>query len=116
MARKRGGRGSGARASTASRLLLFSALAAAAAFAVLGGEYSTFDLLRQRRERARLEASVDSLQRLVDSLRTYRRRLRTDPALQERLAREEFGMVRGEKELLYRLAPAAVVDSARRRP
>ena len=106
MARKRGGRGGRAPASTTTRVVLLAALAGAATFAIVGGEYSTFDLLRQRKQRAQLEASVDSLQRLVDSLRTYRNRLRTDPGLQERLAREEFGMVRGEKEILYRLAPA----------
>ena len=76
-------------------------------FAVVGGEYSTFDLLRQRRERRGLVTAVDSLERVVDSLRSYKRRLETDPALQERLAREEFGMVRGDRELLYRLGAAA---------
>ena len=81
------------------------ALVGAAVFAVVGGEYSSFDLWRQRQERARLRSAVDSLRRVVDSLRTYERRVRTDPALQERLAREEFGMVRGNRELLYRLAP-----------
>jgi hypothetical protein len=29
--------------------------------------------------------------------------------LQERIAREEFGMVRGEKEILYRIAEDSVV-------
>ena len=100
-----GGRGRGTPRSAASRLILFAVLAAAAVFAVVGGEYSTFDLMRQKRERGRLERTVDSLQHVVDSLRAYRRRLQTDAALQERLAREEFGMVRGEKELLYRIAP-----------
>jgi cell division protein FtsB len=36
----------------------------------------------------------------------------TDPAVQERIAREEFGMVRGDKELLYRFTTA---DSTRSR-
>jgi cell division protein FtsB len=44
---------------------------------------------------------IDSLQRDVDSLKTLRRLIETDPATQERIAREEFGMVR-EKELLFR--------------
>ena len=73
-------------------------------FAVQGGEYGTRDLLRQRSRRARLVSTIDSLQRVVDSLRSYKRRLETDRALQERIAREEFGMVRGEKEILYRIA------------
>jgi hypothetical protein len=44
-------------------------------------------------------------------LKRYKHRLQTDPALQERIAREEFGMVRGNKELLYRFAEPA--DSTR---
>jgi len=40
----------------------------------------------------------------VDSLQRYKRRVETDPKLQERIAREEFGLVRGNKELLYRFA------------
>ena len=85
---------------------------AAAYFAVQGGEYSTTDLRAQRARRAALVAEVDTLARTVDSLRGLERRLRTDPALQERVAREEFGMVRGEKELLYRFADARVADPA----
>ncbi len=91
-----------------ARVAWGGAAAAAAAFAVQGGEYSTTDLRAQRARRAALLAEVDTLTRVVDSLRTLERRLRTDPVLQERVAREEFGMVRGDKELLYRFAePAA---------
>ena len=71
-------------------------------FALEGGEFGTSDLLRQRARKARLAAEIDSLDRVVDSLFQYRRRLETDAALQERIAREEFGMVRGSKEILYR--------------
>jgi cell division protein FtsB len=101
------------------RLLTFALLAGAAAFAVMGGEFSTIDLLRQGRERERLQRNIDSLGRIVDSLRKYERRLATDAGLQERIAREEFGMVRGNKELLYRFtepdtAAAAATKTARR--
>ncbi len=87
-----------------ARLVAGAAAASAAAFAVQGGEYSTTDLRAQRARRAALLAEVDTLSRVVDSLRALERRLRVDPVLQERVAREEFGMVRGEKELLYRFA------------
>ena len=80
---------------------------AALVFAVQGGEYGTRDLMRQRARRATLVATIDSLQHLVDSLRRYKTRVETDPVLQERIAREEFGLVRGNKELLYRLAEPA---------
>jgi hypothetical protein len=76
----------------------------AIAFAVEGGEYGTMDLLKQGERERRLRVEIDSLSRLVDSLARYKRRVETDPKLQERIAREEFGMVRGSKELLYRFA------------
>ena len=87
-----------------ARLLWSVIIVVALLFAVQGGEYSTLDLVRQRREHVRVLASLDSLTRVVDSLRRYRDRLLHDPKLQERVAREDFGMVRGTKELLYRFA------------
>ena len=86
------------------RLVIAAGVLAALAFAVQGGEYGTTDLWRQKQRRARLVRTNDSLVRVVDSLRRYKRRLETDPALQERIAREEFGLVRGNRELLYRFA------------
>ena len=72
-------------------------------FAIQGGEYGTTDLVRQYSARVRLVREIDSLARAVDSLRRHKQRVLTDPKTQERIAREEFGMVRG-KELLYRIA------------
>ena len=83
-------------------LLLF--LAGALYFAIQGGEYSTADVVRQFVAKRQVRAQVDSLQRLVDSMGKMLEAIETDPAVQERIAREEFGMVRGEKELLYRFA------------
>lgn len=74
-------------------------------FAVQGGEYGTLDLVRQYRKRTALERRLAALQREVDSLEAAKKRVLTDAATQERIAREEFGMVRGNKELLYRFAP-----------
>jgi cell division protein FtsB len=88
-------------------------IAAALVFAVQGGEYSTLDLLHQRRDRERLQAKLDTLVRVVDSLKRYRDQLQRDPKLQERIAREDFGMVRGTKELLYRFAEPRDTVAAR---
>ena len=77
--------------SLAKRVVFVIVGLAAAAFAVQGGEWGTIDLLSQRRRIARLEVDIDSLQHTVDSLKAYRKRLATDPVLQERIAREEFG-------------------------
>ncbi len=95
-----------------SRIALLFFLGGALYFAVQGGEYSTADIVRQFMAKRRLQAEVDSLQRLVDSLGKRLEAIETDPAVQEQIAREEFGMVRGDRELLYRFAEP---DSVRRR-
>ncbi len=77
-------------------------------FALQGGEYSTRDLFRQRDRKEKMQVSLDSLQRHVDSLKAVRKAIEADPAVQEKLAREEFGMVRGDKELLYRFVEDSV--------
>jgi cell division protein FtsB len=104
MASKRGGVG--------KRLGIMVVLAIAVAFAVEGGEFGTFDLLRQRREKARIQHSIDSLTRVVASLRAYKDSLERDPGTQERIAREVFGMVRGKNELVYRFTDSARDTSA----
>jgi cell division protein FtsB len=70
-------------------------------FALQGGEYSTLDIVRQRHRLADLATRADSTKHVVDSLTRAERLVRTDPITQERIAREEFGMVRGN-EILYR--------------
>ena len=101
-----------------SRLLRAAIIVGVLVFAVQGGEYSTLDLVRQRRDRQRMTRSIDSLTRVVDSLRRYFDQLQRDPKLQERIAREDFGMVRGTRELLYRFAEPrdSTRDSTARRP
>lgn len=89
------------------RLVWAALIMGALYFALQGGEYSTLDLLRQRGQKRALEARVDSLQREVDSLRAVARAIARDSATQERIAREEFGMVRGDREVLYRFAEPA---------
>ena len=95
------------------QVLMVAGAVAALVFAVQGGEYGTRDLLKQNARRKALVRTIDSLQHVVDSLKRYKTRVETDPALQERIAREEFGLVRGSKELLYRFAEP---DSATRAP
>jgi cell division protein FtsB len=93
------------------RALAVLGVAGIAWFAIQGGEYGTFDLLSQRSRRAALQHDIDSLQRTVDSLTKWKHAVETDPRVQERIAREEFGMVRGQKEMLYRFIEP---DSVRR--
>ena len=84
------------------RIVLWGIVAVALVYAVQGGEWGTDDLLAQRSRATRLRAEIDSLRREVDSLARVKKAILTDSTVQERIAREEFGMVRGDKELLYR--------------
>ena len=85
-----------------NRYVWWALIAVAVYFAVQGGEYSTKDLyVLHRRERS-LTRRVDSLQHQVDSLGRFLKLVQSDSATMERIAREEFGMVRGDKEILYR--------------
>jgi cell division protein FtsB len=86
-----------------ARIIFWLLLTGAFAFALMGGEYSTVDLWTQRKFKQRLAAETDSLQREVDSLRREAKAVLTDRATQERIAREQYGMVRGDKEILYRM-------------
>ena len=90
----------------AGRLIFWILVIGAVAFALQGGEYSTRDLWRQRQLKQKLAHETDSLQRVVDSLTKEAHAVLNDRATQERIAREQFGMVRGDKEILYRLAPS----------
>ena len=84
------------------RYVWWAVIAAALYFAVQGGEYSTRDLYVLNWRTRSLTHQVDSLQRQVDSLGRFLRLVKSDSATMERIAREEFGMVRGDKEILYR--------------
>lgn len=95
------------------RYLWWALIAAAVFFAVQGGEYSTRDLYVLHRRASTLTTDVDSLQHQVDSLGRFLKLVKGDSATQERIAREEFGMVRGDKEILYRFGEAP--DSASRK-
>ena len=85
-------------------------------FAIQGGEWSTVDLWRQTGRLARVKHDVDSLKHEVDSLKKYKQLLQTDPIMQEKIAREEFGMVKGNKELLYRFTEPDSVARKGKKP
>jgi cell division protein FtsB len=90
---------------TAGRWAIIIGLASALYFAFQGGEYGTLDLLQLRREEAEELSNVLRLQRVVDSLTKAAVAIELDPRVQERVARERFGMIK-KGEFLYRLVPA----------
>jgi cell division protein FtsB len=91
-----------------------------ALFAVEAGEYGTSDLLAVKARIANTKLAIDSLRRVTDSLTLVKRDVMTNPAEQERIAREEFGMVKGDRELVYHVlrpdSSAVSADSAARVP
>lgn len=86
------------------RLAGLAAAVALAALALWGGEYGTADWLTMRRQLAEERAAVAALRVDLDSLGTLAHDLETNPAVQERVAREQFGMIR-DGEVLYRVVP-----------
>jgi cell division protein FtsB len=97
----------------ARRVAFWIAAAAIAYFAVQGGEYGTVALVRQRLAQRTATRAIASLEKQIDSLARFKQAVLTDPAVQERIAREEFGMIK-QKEILYRFAAPA--DSGARAP
>ena len=73
-------------------------------FAFQGGEYGTLDLRELRNQAAEESTAVLQLQHVVDSLSQLAVAIEKDPAMQERVARERFGMLK-PGEFLYRLVP-----------
>lgn len=94
------------------RTVTAAGIIAVAYFAVEGGEWGTVALWRQRAHRAALADSVAAMTRMVDSLERYKRLVLTDPATQERIAREQFGYVRAG-EVVYKVYDPVARDTTR---
>ena len=92
------------------RWVVIVLLLLAAFFALQGGTYTTFDYFRLKGQLAEERTAIEELKVAVDSLGKVATSVERDPRTQERLARDQFGMIR-EGEHLYRIVPAG--DSAR---
>ena len=95
---------------TRGRWLAVAVVVLALIFAVEGGEYSTWNWLQLRSEEREEREAVARLRVEVDSLTKVALAVERDPKVQERVAREAFGMIR-PGEFLYKLVPAE--DSGR---
>ena len=89
-----------------SRWAIIVGLLFALYFAFQGGEYGTLDLRQLRHAAIEESTHVARLHHLVDSLERVAIAIERDPRMQERVARERFGMLR-PGEFLYRLVPSA---------
>ena len=85
----------------------------AAYYALFGGEHSLLELRSARAAVVVERVELALLEQQIDSLGAWADSLRNDPVTLERIAREQFGMIR-EGETLYRFAVPA--EPAAREP
>ncbi len=85
-------------------------------FALVGGEYSVFEVRKARSELIEQETLLPVVMRQIDSLQARVDSLENDDAALERFGRERYGLVR-EGELLYRLSEpdSLPVDESKRK-
>ena len=100
------------------RLLFPAVIGASAYFALFGGEYSLYEVWRLEREQVREVEALDVLRDSITMLRAHADSLESDSVTLERVAREQYGLIRtGER--LYRFVEgtdtASAADSTKRR-
>ncbi|MGD0484912.1 MAG: septum formation initiator family protein [Gemmatimonadales bacterium] len=86
------------------QVLVAVVVAGMAYYAVEGGEYGTMDLLALRKQVRGEREAIARLRMDVDSLLREQQALANDPVVQERVARELYGMIR-PGEILYQVVP-----------
>ncbi len=79
---------------TIARWIAVAVLLLATLFAFQGGSFSVRDAKALERELVDRTGEVRLLNRQVDSLRAFHDSLENSPVVQERVAREEWGMIR----------------------
>ncbi len=80
---------------TRARLIAVAAAVVLAGLAFQAGEYGMLDWLKLRSQLAEERRAVRELEHQLDSLQRLAHALETDPAAQERAAREQFGVSAG---------------------
>jgi cell division protein FtsB len=88
-----------------TRVLFLAGLGLAAYYAFFGGRYSVFEVRTAEGDRDVLSAQLDSLEEVNAALAARVDSLETDPATLERVAREEYGMVRPGETIYRREVP-----------
>ncbi len=73
----------------------------AAYFAIFGGDYTVFDIGNIETLESERAAELAQTQAEIDSLQSVVAILESDPEAIERVAREDYGMIR-DGEILYR--------------
>lgn len=73
---------------------------------IVTGPSGAVNLLKLKRERARMESELDSLARRKQDLAIEKARLERDSAYMERVARKELGMAKPDEKVFRFVAPA----------
>lgn len=87
---------------TRGQVVALAVVVVGVGFGALGGEYGTFDWWQLKRQVRDERGAIERLRLQLDSLRREADALEHDAATQERVAREQFGMIR-PGEILYRV-------------
>ncbi len=87
---------------TRTQIIGLGLVAAGLVFGAFGGEYGTFDWWQLKQQVREQQGAIEELKVELDSLRREADALERDPATQERVAREQFGMIR-PGEILFRV-------------
>ncbi|MEO5799638.1 MAG: septum formation initiator family protein [Gemmatimonadales bacterium] len=93
-----------------ARWLAVAVLVLAAVFAYQGGFISTPGYRVLQAEEAASTIKASRLQREVDSLKAFADSLEHDPSVQERVARDQFGMLR-PGEMSFMIVPVPKKDT-----
>jgi len=80
----------------------------------LFGDYGVQRIRRQKQEIIELEQTVEQLRVQQEELKKAVELLKTDPEYIERIAREEYGLVK-QGEIIYKLVPTAEEDQAEKK-
>ena len=84
---------------------MLAALGAAVIFGLQAGEYSTWAWLALRRDEQQEGERIRELRREIDSLARYAKLVETDAETQERIAREQYGMLKPGEHAFIFVAP-----------
>jgi cell division protein FtsB len=83
-------------------------------YALWHGDFSEWSYLALRRREAGERTHLVALKHTVDSLKAFRDSLATNPDVQERVAREQYGMLKpGEQAFLIEWPDSLSADSVR---
>ena len=89
---------------SARRWIVTALLVGAGVFALMGGTYTTLDLIKLKSQLKDEQDAIAQLKGEIDSLTKVANAAEHDPRSQEQLARDQYGMIRSG-EYLYRIVP-----------